>query len=143
MELYHERLNEAYGELKPENILLDEKGRVFLTGYRAPTMKYVSETLEYTAPELLKGEVKSKHSDLWSLGVFLYEILVGVPPFYYENNEQIMIQLILEAKVFFPKFISISDSAKELIVLLLQTDKNNRIGAGADGLKEIQQHKWL
>ena len=115
-------MNEPYGELKPENILLDEKARVYLTGYRGPTKNLINETLEYSAPELLKGESKSKLSDYWSLGVFLYEILVGVPPFYYENNEKIMIQLILEGKIFFPKFLSISEPAKDLIVKLLQTN---------------------
>lgn len=66
-------------------------GRVFLTGYRSPKRNLTSETLEYTAPELLKGESKSIASDYWCLGVLLYEMLVGIPPFYYENQDSIMI----------------------------------------------------
>ncbi|KAL4510672.1 hypothetical protein ABPG72_004826 [Tetrahymena utriculariae] len=142
LQLYHSKLHCHYGELKPENILLDEMGRVFLTGYRSPKKNLTSETLEYTAPELLRGEPKSIASDYWCLGILLYEMLVGIPPFYYEGQESIMIQLIIKNNVQFPKFLNISQEAKNMILSLLKSNKNERIGVN-QGLEEFKNHPWL
>jgi len=44
-------------------------------------------TPEYIAPELLSGIGFSKKSDWWNLGILIYEMLVGIPPFYNEDRD--------------------------------------------------------
>lgn len=117
---------------------------VFLSGYRSPSrMNDLSrETLEYIAPELLRGQSKSMASDYWSLGVLLYEMIVGVPPFYYDGSQEVTISLILANHLEFPKFIPISSEVKNLLELLLHSDPQKRIGV-SNGIEEFKAHPWL
>ena len=89
------------------------------------------------SPEIIKGSYNEK-CDIWSMGIILYYLLCGYPPFVGANDSQ-LIQSIVESKLTFPKedWKNISDSAKDLIKKMLCSEKK-RISA-----KEIMSHKWM
>jgi serum/glucocorticoid-regulated kinase 2 len=114
-----------YRDIKPENILLDDDGYLCLTDFGLA--RFVEEdkkamsfcgTPEYMAPEIINGEGHNRAVDWWSFGVLLYEMLVGVPPFYHQNQNT-MYQFILTRGVIFPTpekhHITVSDNAKDII----------------------------
>lgn len=94
-------------------------------------------TMYFFSPEVIKGSYNEK-CDIWSLGIILYFMLCGYPPFSGENDNQ-LIQNILNGKLNFPKteWKNISDSAKDLISKMLCPEKK-RLSA-----KEIMNQKWF
>ena len=78
-------------DLKPSNILLDEAGNAYLSDFGLAKLMEMSLDLTrsgnlvgtpaYVAPELVRGESASPRSDIYSLGVILYHMLAGRPPF--------------------------------------------------------------
>jgi len=106
--------------LKPENILLDYSGHIALCdfGLCKLNMKEGNKTNtfcgtpEYLAPELLLGQGYTKVVDWWTLGILLYEMLTGLPPFYDENTNE-MYKKILTQELTFPDDIPIT--AKDLL----------------------------
>ena len=97
-----------YRDLKPENILLGEDGYLFLADFGLSRMikkgeiaKSFCGTAEYLAPEMISGSGHHHGIDWWALGVLLYEMLVGIPPFYHKNRDQ-MFKLIREASIKYP-----------------------------------------
>lgn len=62
-------------------------------------------TPEYLAPELLLGQGYTKTVDWWTLGVLLYEMMTGLPPFYDENTNE-MYRKILQDELRFPDDMS-------------------------------------
>lgn len=69
-------------------------------------------TPEYLAPELLLGQGYTKTVDWWTLGVLLYEMMTGLPPFYDENTNE-MYRKILQDELRFPE--DMSTNAKSLL----------------------------
>lgn len=142
----HEK-NIIYRDLKPENILLDREGHLRLTdfglskryepGKQAQTF---CGTPEYLAPEVVMGVGHSKEVDWWSLGILLYEMLVGLPPFYSENVN-VMYELIQKAQLRIPSFVSAD--ARTLLVKLLKRDPRERCGYGPEDVKQIQTHPFF
>jgi serine/threonine protein kinase len=137
----------VYRDLKPENVLFDENGHVKLTdfGYAknlqgADRTSTFCGTADYLAPEVLSGTPYTKAVDWWSLGCVIYEMLVGVSPFYNSNLKR-MYRAILNDEVRFPA--SMSPNAKDLITRLLSKDPAKRLGAGPDDGKEIQSHPFF
>ncbi|ELR11956.1 PHprotein kinase domain containing protein [Acanthamoeba castellanii str. Neff] len=96
-----------YRDLKPENVLISADGHVRMTdfgiskeGLNAKDDRTATfcGTPEYLAPEVLEGKEYGKEVDWWSYGTLVYEMLVGVPPFYSEDV-QVMYRKILNDPV--------------------------------------------
>ncbi|KAK9240268.1 kinase-like domain-containing protein [Lipomyces kononenkoae] len=138
--------NVIYRDLKPENILLDYTGHIALCDFGLCKLNMTQDdktntfcgTPEYLAPELLLGQGYTKTVDWWTLGVLLYEMLTGLPPFYDENTNE-MYRKILQDPLRFPD--DIDKDAKSLLIGLLNRDPKQRLGA--NGPAEIKDHKFF
>ncbi|KAJ0044931.1 hypothetical protein Pint_06692 [Pistacia integerrima] len=134
-------------DLKPENILLDADGHVMLTDFGLAKQfeentrsNSMCGTLEYMSPEIVLGKGHDKVADWWSVGVLLYEMLTGKPPFVGGNRQKIQ-QKIIKDKIKLPAFLS--SEAHSLLKGLLQKEASKRLGSGPGGSEEIKGHKWF
>ena len=91
--------NILYRDLKPENILLDETGYLKLCDFGfakhvqpASWTWTLCGTPEYLAPEIILNKGHGKAVDWWALGILLYEMLVGYPPFFSEDRMVLITQ---------------------------------------------------
>ncbi|WVQ75985.1 hypothetical protein IAR50_005621 [Cryptococcus sp. DSM 104548] len=138
--------NVIYRDLKPENILLDYAGNIALCDFglcklnmsNSDTTNTFCGTPEYLAPELLSGHGYTKCVDWWTLGVLLYEMLTGLPPFYDENTNE-MYRKILTDPLRFPD--SVRSEARSLLTGLLNRDPLHRLGV--NGAQEIKNHPFF
>lgn len=93
----------------------------------------------YVAPEIIKGEGYDKAVDYWSVGVILYILLCGFPPFYADTNKQLFeIISICKYEFLSPYWDGISDMAKDLIRHLLVIDPKKRFTTA-----DIMDHVWM
>eukprot|EP01061_Rhynchopus_euleeides_P010769 TRINITY_DN2034_c0_g2_i2.p1 TRINITY_DN2034_c0_g2~~TRINITY_DN2034_c0_g2_i2.p1 ORF type:complete len:398 (+),score=109.62 TRINITY_DN2034_c0_g2_i2:370-1563(+) len=136
-----------YRDLKPENVLLDAEGHVVLTDFGLSKALRESErtrtfcgTPEYLAPEILLNQGHGKPVDWWSFGTLLYEMLVGIPPFYSTDTKE-MYDMILHADLFIPEFVT--PHATDLLIQLLARDPGHRLGTGAEGPREVLNHPFF
>jgi len=149
--------NIVHRDLKPENILLarKEEDNIKISDFglsrvigEGSFMKTLCGTPQYLAPEVLcSTSIPSqpattttgydKSVDLWSLGVILYILLSGVPPF--DERKNLLDQVKTGAYYFPPKrFQNVSSSAIDLIKRLLCIDPKKRIT-----VEGILKHPWL
>jgi serine/threonine protein kinase len=137
--------NIVYRDLKPENILLMSDGYLKLTDFGfAKIIEHRTYTLcgtpEYIAPEVLLNKGHGKPVDWWTLGILVYEMIVGYPPFVDEDPMGIY-QKILSGKIVFPKLFD--KNAKGLVKKLLTADLGKRYGNLKNGVDDIKNHKWF
>jgi serum/glucocorticoid-regulated kinase 2 len=95
-------------------------------------------TPEYIAPELLESQGYTKTVDWWTLGVLIYEMMTGLPPFY-DENVNVMYQRILSDPLQFPS--DIPSEARSVMTGLLHRDPSRRLGA--NGGEEIKRHSFF
>ncbi|PWN36988.1 putative proliferation-associated serine/threonine protein kinase [Meira miltonrushii] len=138
--------NVVYRDLKPENILLDYTGHIALCDFGLcklnmgddETTNTFCGTPEYLAPELLLGHGYTKAVDWWTLGVLLYEMLTGLPPFYSEDVNE-MYRKILQDPLRFGD--EVSRDARSILILLLNRDPSKRLGT--HGAADIKNHEFF
>jgi len=141
----------VHRDLKPENLIyLNQRAdspikitdfglAKFRSGPKLEAMTTACGTPGYVAPEVLKNEPYGKAVDMWSLGVILYILLCGFPPFYHESTAALYKQ-IKKGEYDFPDpyWTDISDSAKDLVKKLLCVDSKKRLTA-----KQVLDHPWI
>ena len=138
--------NIVYRDLKPENILINKNGYLKLTdfGFAKQLENEKTYTLcgtpEYLAPEIILNKGHGKAVDWWTLGILLYEMLVGIDPFS-DDDPMKTYQKILKGKINFPK--TINKDAKSLIKHLLTQDTSKRFGCLKSGVKDILNHRFF
>jgi len=153
LEFLHSR-RIAYLDLKSENCLLDSQGYLKIidfgmaqriAGTRCHDMK---GTPIFMAPEIILAKGYTTVADLWSLGVCLYEFLIGSFPFgdpSMENHAQIFYE-VLRAELCFPPWHAQQPHASEqesLVRGLLTRDPSRRIGMGPNGYEALKRHVFF
>ncbi|KAJ9511424.1 hypothetical protein QJQ45_029916, partial [Haematococcus lacustris] len=147
LEFLHTK-NIVYRDLKPENLLLDSQGYIKVADFGFA--KFIGEdktfticgTPDYQAPEVIMRRGTTKAADYWALGVLIFEMLVGDPPFKSLTGDPWdTFRRTLSGRFYVPNFIS--DQAADLIFKLLQVNPDKRLGSGPAGAEDIRRHKWF
>ncbi|XP_018328583.1 cAMP-dependent protein kinase catalytic subunit-like [Agrilus planipennis] len=143
---YIHYLGVVYRDLKPENIMMDKEGYIKITDYGF--CKKIDEqrtytlcgTPEYLAPEIIMSQGYNKSVDWWSLGILIFEMNAGYPPFYGRDPMKIY-EKIVSGKYHCPS--TFSRPLKELIGNILQVDRSKRWGILKNGAKDVKSHEWF
>ncbi|CZR61564.1 probable protein kinase Eg22 [Phialocephala subalpina] len=127
-------------DIKPENILLGIHGELKIADFgwsvHAPSDRRKTQcgTLDYLPPEIVNYTSYNNKVDLWSLGVLMYEFLVGEAPF--EDSQVLTYKRIVRCEMTVPSYVS--PEAKDLIKSLLVVDPEKRLP-----LDQVQKHPWI
>jgi serine/threonine protein kinase len=133
--------NIIHRDIKPENILIDKNGNLKLCDFGwskeidLEKRSTICGTIEYMAPEIVKSENYDFGVDIWSLGIFLYEMVIGHSPFYSKDIKDIKIK-IKEHNIKFDE--NISFNCMDLIKKLLKGNSEKRFK-----LKDICNHPFI
>lgn len=155
----------VHRDLKPDNLLITALGHIKLTDFGLSKMglmslatnlyegyidsetrqfsdKQVYGTPEYIAPEVILRQGYGKPVDWWSMGIILYEFLIGCVPFFGETPEELFAHTVND-DIEWPdtEDWSIAPDAKDLITMLLQQNPRDRLGIG--GAHEVKEHVYF
>jgi serine/threonine kinase 32 len=140
-------------DIKPDNILLDEKGHAHLTdfniGVHFPERRLltgIAGSMAYMAPEILAKRGYSYTIDWWSLGVCAYELVFGRRPFRGKTNSDLT-HAISKDKLRFPDDADskCSRAGMQALSQFLERDITRRIGCkpNGEGFEDIRKHPWF
>jgi len=140
----------VHRDLKPENVLLTSSGpggEVKITDFglgkiideRSTVMKTACGTPGYIAPEVLCMRGYDRQCDVWSLGVIVYILLCGFPPFYADNDAQLFKRIKAgDYKFLSPYWDKVSPAAKDFVTQMLLVDP-----AARATVEVLLSHSWL
>ena len=136
----------AYRDLKPENMVLDANGFVKIVdlGLAKQVLNGKTWTMcgtpDYLAPEIILNEGHDCAVDYWALGVLIYEMVTGWPPFYADEPMKTY-EKIVACSISFPVYITRQMS--DIVSKLLATQPGRRLGNLKGGINDIMKHKWF
>lgn len=153
------KLNIVHRDLKPENILLNDHMDIMITDFGSAQIYPETEkdlknqpirrnsfvgTAQYVSPEMLRERQASNKSDLWALGVIIYQMVTNYMPFN-APNEYLIYQKIQGLDYEFPP--NFDPEARDLVTSLIKLNPIDRLGASddlhVDGYSSIRRHVFL
>lgn len=147
LEAAHEK-RIVHRDIKPENIIVSDQGVVRIVDFGVAQLPDQTRltvdggavgTLRYMSPEQVKGEEVDQQTDLWSLGVVLYEMVAGVPPFH-GVNELALLNAILH-KIPDPLTADLSDFSRgwqQVVARSLERDRSLRYQSASEMISDLE-----
>lgn len=144
--------NIVHRDIKPQNILMDKYGLLKVTDFGIArvstnaTITYTSSilgTVHYISPEQAKGKFVDEKSDLYSLGVVMYEMATGRVPFDADNSVGIAVMHIQDEPIE-PKKIngSLSDRLNNIIMKLLEKNPQDRFTNAKELIRALEDENY-
>jgi serum/glucocorticoid-regulated kinase 2 len=135
----------VYRDIKPENILVDMDGHIRIADFGLSKIIPENErshsfcgSPEYLSPEMLQNsEGHDRRLDIYCLGVLLYEMLTGLPPFYDEDHNMMFEKIMTEDLDLGQSYIS--KEIKHLLANMLEKDPVMRY----QSIEEVMEHPWF
>lgn len=146
---YIHSIGYVYRDLKPENLMLDATGYVKIVdfgfakkiGRNEKTWTFCG-TPDYMAPEIVMNHGHDFGADLWSVGVLIFELLCGRPPFAAKDPMDTYNKIILGIdRAKFPRHFP--EAARSLITALCRECSTERLGNLHEGMAGIRTHRWF
>jgi serine/threonine protein kinase len=135
----------VYRDLKPENVLIDQHGHIKICDFgfakHLQDRTYtVCGTMDYLSPEIIKKRGHGFGVDFWALGVIIFEMITGYPPFD-DDNPIGVCSKILNGDVTFPDFLD--DDTVSIIRGLLTEDLTQRLGCMEGKFRDLMLHPFF
>lgn len=153
------KLGILHRDLKPENILLNDQMDILITDFGSAQIYIENDkdfknppdrrnsfvgTAQYVSPEMLKNRLATNMSDLWALGVIIFQMITNVMPFN-APNEYLIYQKIQSLDYEYPD--NFDSNARDLTSSLIKLEPTERLGANDDvknvGYPSIRRHIFL
>ena len=138
----------VHRDLKPANIMIDPHGVVKIMDFglarreertQITTSGSTLGTLSYMSPEQVRGEVVDVRSDLWSLGVILYQMILGRRPFSGKYDAAVLHKILNEHPQDISAIRDISAPLFSLVAGLLEKDSEDRISSAEEVLSKLNK----
>ncbi|KII95556.1 hypothetical protein PLICRDRAFT_98490 [Plicaturopsis crispa FD-325 SS-3] len=141
-------LDIIYRDLKPENILLNSDGHIKIADFGfakgcTNTTWTLCGTPDYLAPEIVSGQRYNKSVDWYALGVLIFEMLSGLPPFHQQDNNPVILYEKIKLGPSFIKWPAFQTNATDLILKLMEGDPSKRFGNLHHGAGDVFAHPWF
>lgn len=137
----------VHRDIKPENVILANDGRIKLTDFglaQPPSrLRERSEpllgTLAYLAPEVLRGDVTDSRSDIYSIGITLFELVTGKQPFQSNDSRELARQQLNQPMPAPSNFARVSGGFDELVLRATEKDPNHRYRDASELLADVRK----
>ncbi|KAH9965426.1 kinase-like domain-containing protein [Russula dissimulans] len=147
--LHHlHNLDIVYRDLKPENILLGLDGHIKIADFgfakHCPNTTWtLCGTPDYLAPEVINQSRYNKSVDWYALGVLIFEMLTGLPPFHRPDDSPMALYARIQSGPSCIRFPAINILAKDLILKFLESNPSKRYGNLRNGAGDVFAHPWF
>ncbi|KAJ3480825.1 hypothetical protein NLI96_g8075 [Meripilus lineatus] len=145
---YLHNLDIIYRDLKPENILLNFDGHIKIADfgfakYCNTTVWTLCGTPDYLAPEIIGNARYNKSVDWYALGVLIFEMLSGLPPFHEPDISPVVLYERITQGPACIKWPAFNSNATDLILKFMERDPSKRYGNLRHGAGDVYAHPWF